>query len=112
MHPHTMPLLLLPSLHHSSIVVSVTLAPSLCQSSLVVVLLYVINPKMFLSSMLVSSINTPDFHYIGHHLLSHKVLILFIVIFGQLQLLASWILNIILSFLNISRTTLGLFLCD
>jgi hypothetical protein len=45
------------------------------QSSLLVVLSYVINPVMFLFAMLVSSVKTLDFRSIGRHLVPHNVLI-------------------------------------
>jgi hypothetical protein len=61
--------------------------------------------------MFASSVDTLDFRFIGRHLVPHNIFIQFIMIFGHLPLLASWVLNIALSFLMIFHTTLGLFLC-
>jgi hypothetical protein len=74
-YQHTMPLLLLPPPHRSGTAVSVTLAPMLCRSFLFLVRLYVINPEMFLSVMLASSVDVLDFCSIGCHLVLHSVLI-------------------------------------
>jgi hypothetical protein len=60
---------------HSSTVVSVTLASTLCRSSLLLVRLSIINPKIFLSAMLASSIDILDFRFICCHLMLHSVLI-------------------------------------
>jgi hypothetical protein len=49
--------------------------PMLYQSFLLAVLSYVINPEMFLSTMLASSINALDFRFISHHLMPHIILI-------------------------------------
>jgi hypothetical protein len=70
-----MPLLLLPAPHRFGIIVSITLAPTLCRSSLLVVLSYLITPEMFLSTMLISWVDTLDIHSIDHHLVLHSVLI-------------------------------------
>jgi hypothetical protein len=70
-----MPLLLLPPPHRSSIVVLVTLALTPCQNFLLLVGLYVVNPEMFLSAMLVSPVDILKFCSIGHHLVLHNALI-------------------------------------
>jgi hypothetical protein len=66
-----MPLLLLPPPHCSGTIISVTLALMFYRSSLLLVQLYVINPKMFLSAMFVSSFDIS----ISRHLILHNVLI-------------------------------------
>jgi hypothetical protein len=70
-----MPLLLLPPTHCSGTVLLVTLVPTLCRSSVLVVRLYVMNPEMFMSVILVSLVDILDFYSIGHHLVTHSVLI-------------------------------------
>jgi hypothetical protein len=47
--------------------VSVTLASMLCRSSLLLVRLFVINPEMFMCTMLASSVDILDFGFIGRH---------------------------------------------
>jgi hypothetical protein len=72
---HTTPLLMLIPLRRSGATVLVTLTPTLCQSTLLLVWSSVINLKMFLSTMLASLVDILDFRFIGRYLVLYNVLI-------------------------------------